>query len=165
MESVLYLAVRDLHNITRWLILLTAAIALFVNYRGWLTGAEWRDEDRRAGRWFVLCLHLQLCLGLALYVLSPLVGTAWQDLALAMSDRTQRFFSTEHPVQMLTAIVIATIGHARARRAPTSRARFRRAALSYSVSLLLILAAVPWPFSSHSRTWGPRLEWMRGGPR
>lgn len=162
MDSLWYLALRDLHNTTRWLILLTGAAALLVNYRGWITGADWRDEHHRTGRWFILCLHVQLCLGLALYLWSPLVSTAWQDLALAMSDRMQRFFSTEHPIQMLSAILIATIGHARVRRALTSRARFRRAAISYSVSLLLILTAIPWPFSSHSRPWGPQLEWTRG---
>jgi hypothetical protein len=161
-DSPLYLLVRDLHNLNRGLIVLAAAHALFVSYRGWLGRGEWTAGSAAAGRRFVTLLHLQLVLGIALWLLSPLVGTARQDIALALSNRDQRFFGLEHPVQMVSAIVIATIGAVQARKAAPPALRFRRAALWHTAAILLILAAIPWPFSSHVRPWMPRLEWLHG---
>lgn len=160
--SLIHEVVRDLHNLMRWLILLAAALALVVNYHGWLMKRPWTATARTAGLLFSTLLHVQVLVAIVLYATSPLTQTAWADIGLAMSNRDQRFFSIEHPTQMLLAIVIATLGSVRSRRAGSDVAKFKQAALYYSVSVLLILTAIPWPFTSHQRPWVPQFPWLDG---
>lgn len=162
MNSLIHEVVRDLHNLMRWLILLAAANALFVNYRGWITKRPWTTSTRTAGLLFSTLLHVQILVAIALYTTSPLTQTAWADIGLAMANRDQRFFSIEHPTQMLLAIGLATFGSLRAKRADSDTAKFKQAALYYSVSVLLILTVIPWPFLSHQRPWMPQLSWIAG---
>jgi hypothetical protein len=48
---------------------------------------------------------------------------------------------------MLTAIVLITIGSAKAKRKKQDRDKFRVIALWYTIGLLLILSSIPWAFS------------------
>ena len=144
----------------RWAIILAGAYALWINYRGWKRKLPWTAASRRAGLLFSTALHTQLILAIGLYSTSPLIHTAWQDLGLAMGDRNQRFFAIEHPVQMLLAILAATVGYTASKRASTDRQRYRRAAIAYTMAASIIALAVPWPSSFHPRPLLPRGEWL-----
>jgi hypothetical protein len=52
-------------------------------------------------------LDVQFLLGLGLYATSPLVRSAWMNLAEAMKAHEQRFFALEHLTSMLLAIALA----------------------------------------------------------
>lgn len=138
----------DLHNLMRWLVLLSGFVALVDASAGWLKN---RPFNKRTGWLYMTALHTQLLIAIALYATSPLVRAAWHDMAAAMHQRDLRFFSIEHPFQMLIAMTVATLGYGRAKR----RRSWKIAALSTAISLLLILTVIPWPFSSHPRRLGP----------
>ncbi|HEY0244015.1 MAG TPA: hypothetical protein VGC01_00500 [Mucilaginibacter sp.] len=53
----------------------------------------------------------------------------------------------EHIIMMLTAIIIITIGSAKAKRKPSAKEKFKTMAIWYTVALLIILSSVPWSFS------------------
>ena len=57
------------------------------------------------------------------------------------------FFGLIHILFMLTAIVIITIGSALAKRKPTDSEKFKTMLLWFSLALMLIFVAIPWPFS------------------
>ena len=61
----------------------------------------------------------------------------------------------EHSLLMLIAIVVAHIGRSRTKKAATDSAKFKQAALFFGLALLLILAAIPWPFlaAGNGRGW------------
>lgn len=159
MKSSAHLILRDLHNLTRWAIVIAGLYALVVNYRGWLGSVPWTVAARRSGLYFSTALHVQLIVAIGLYLTSPLIETAWQDLGLAMGDSNQRFFSIEHPVQMFLAIIAATVGYSLSKRASSDRRRFGTAAIAYTLAAILIGLAVPWPFSLHPRPLLPKAEW------
>jgi hypothetical protein len=58
---------------------------------------------------------------------------------------------------MVVAVAFAHVGRVRVRRATADVARFRAAAVFYTVSLLAILIAIPWPFRAVGRPWLPVL--------
>jgi hypothetical protein len=155
-------AVRDLHNLTRWAVLAGGAWALVAAYRGLLRRAAWGPRDDRAGRAFARALDVQVLLGLTLYVFGPHARLAFTSFGTMLNQAVLRFFALEHPLQMVLALVAAQAGFALARKAPTDRARFRRAAVGYTLALLLILAAIPWPPLDHGRPLLPRLAWLVG---
>jgi hypothetical protein len=57
------------------------------------------------------------------------------------------FFALIHLALMLTAIVVMTIGASLAKRQDIDCQKFRPTALYFGIAFLLILMAIPWPFS------------------
>lgn len=133
-----------LHNLLRWLVLLGAAYALIKSYRGLFSRAVWTPSDKRAGIVYTSLLNLQLVLGLLLYVVSPLVRGAVQDMGAAMANDRLRFFVVEHLTFMILAIVIAQLGYSLGKRAPTDRGKFLRSSVAYTLATVLVLAGIPW---------------------
>jgi hypothetical protein len=61
-----------------------------------------------------------------------------------------RFWLVEHPVGMLAAVVLMSVGRVRVRRAPEDL-KARRARLFFGLGFLLMLAAIPWPGLPYGR--------------
>jgi hypothetical protein len=147
-----------LHNLFRWLVLLTAFWALFRVWVGLLKHAEWSKKDRVAGLVFTSVLNVQFLLGVILLFQGPLHAvSAYSNMGAAMKNAVLRFFAVEHPFMMLLAVVIAQVGFSISKRATTARAKFVRATICYTISLILILAAIPWPFLKTGRPLLPAL--------
>ncbi len=131
------------HNALRWAILVTGIVALVAASRG-LGGDRPYAAARRAGVAFMVTLHLQLLLGLTLFFTSPFIGKAMSELKATMADAPTRFFVAEHPMLMVAAVVLATIGGIVAKNAPNDASKHRKALVFVGVTLLLILAGIPW---------------------
>ncbi len=131
------------HNSLRWLILVAAVHALYVASRG-LQGDVPYARARRAGAMFLGTLHLQVVVGLVLFLTSPFIRTAMGDMAATMRDGGTRFFIAEHPTMMVAAAVLATIGSIVAKNARDDAARHRKLLVFTAITLLLLLAGIPW---------------------
>lgn len=143
------------HSILRWLVL---AVGLAGTGRTWfvrLTGRSWSTADTWLGRLFVIGLDLQLLLGVVLYgFFSPVVAGALMRPDLAMRSRGMRFWLLEHPLAMLVALALAHVGLAKAKRAAGADAP-RQASLYFTLAVLIVLAAIPWPIFSYGRLLWP----------
>ena len=64
-----------------------------------------------------------------------------------------RFFGIEHILLMLVAMILAHVGRALSRKALSDEKKHKQAAIWYSLALLLVLVAIPWPFSTHPAPW------------
>lgn len=141
----MYPVVLAIHNILRWVVLLLGVWALFLSYRGWLGKLPWSGSDRKTGVFFSAAIDTQVLLGLILYVfLSPITRSAFSDFGAAMSDPGARFFAIEHIFYMLLAMIFAHLGSALAKRATQDSAKHQRAALWYSLAMIVILVGMPW---------------------
>jgi len=141
---VFYTVVLVLHNLVRWVVLLTAAWALVRAWSGWLGKRAWTTTDRRAGMFFGISLDIQMLLGLILAFISPILQAAYADLgSLAMQDPF-RFFLTGHMPLMIVAVVLAHIGTAAARKVADDTGKHRRAAIWFTLVALAIVLAIPW---------------------
>lgn len=156
---MLHLSVFTLHNLMRWMTPIAAIWALYRAYRGWFGARSWTPGDQRAGRWFALALSLQLLIGGVFYCLPESIAQpAWTNLGAVIREPSLRFFVIEHSVPMFVALVLAHMGSALARRGATMPTAHRRAALFFSVSLLIAFATIPWPWTPHERPLA-RLGW------
>ncbi|HEX7022970.1 MAG TPA: hypothetical protein VF171_08950 [Trueperaceae bacterium] len=140
----MYEVIRGIHNILRWLVVLAALYALVKAYAGIIGRSVWTKSDQSAGLIFTSILNLQFLVGLILYGVSPLTRTAMRDMGAAMGSDELRFFAVEHVILMLLAVIIAQVGYTVSKRAPSDRAKFVRAAVSYTLSVVLIAIAIPW---------------------
>ncbi len=67
-------------------------------------------------------------------------------MGAAMKNASVRFFTVEHALMMIIAWLLVHIGRSSVKRADTDAAKHRRMLLYFGIALLLILAAIPWPF-------------------
>jgi hypothetical protein len=141
----MYLHLLALHNSLRWVVLAAALIAVSVAASGWSGTKPLTPTMRRWTILFVIGMDLQLLIGLILYfAVSPLTHMAFQNMAAAMKDHEMRFFTVEHTTYMLVAVILAHVGGAISRKGKTDRAKYRGATIAFGLSLLLILAGIPW---------------------
>jgi hypothetical protein len=124
-----------IHSWLRWAVL---AAGLAAALRG-------GSGNQAGGKWYTILLDTQMLLGLLLYfVFSPLTDAALADFGAAMKAPQLRFFAVEHLVGMLLAIALAHVGRSKVKKAPIER-RGRIAMIFYGLSLLAMLASIPWP--------------------
>lgn len=143
-----------LHNISRWLVVGFGVWAIVRAFGGWFGKRDWVKLDDRAGLAFTSIIDLQLIFGLVLYFLfSPYSRIAFQNFGAAMTDRVTRFFALEHFLMMGIAMIVAHVGRALAKKAGSDLAKHKRAAIWSTVTLVIILASVPWPFMNLGRPW------------
>jgi cytochrome b561 len=136
-----------LHSLVRWFVLGGLLFTIIWAYRGWLGNKTYTRFDERL-RWITATIvHIQLIIGVWLYFISPIVNYFLHNFKEAVGQRQIRFFGMEHVTMMLTAIVIITIGSAKAKRKTTDREKFKTMAIWFSIGLLIILTSVPWSFS------------------
>jgi uncharacterized membrane protein len=148
----MYPLVLTLHSIVRWLVVIFAILALVRLLTGWLGRRDWKREDERSLSLYTIVLDVQTLLGLILYFISP-TTTALLSGATGMSNALARFFGVEHVFLMVLALIAAHMARPLARRGKTDTAKFRWAALLVILSVVLVLAAIPWPFSPAARPW------------
>lgn len=140
-----------LHNLLRWVVLIAGVLAIGATIRGLATRAPWTDGVRRLGLIFLSSLHLQLVLGLILYVFSPLVRNALGNMSAAMQSEELRFFVVEHLTLMVLAIVAAQLGYSLSKRADGDRKKYVRSSIGYVLAGVLLIVGIPW--------WRPLIPW------
>jgi hypothetical protein len=148
----MYTILLTLHSLTRWLVLFAAFYAIYMAVNGLLKKSGWSKQDDLAGVLFTSMADLQLLLGLILYFfVSPITTSALRDFAGAMANTVTRFFTVEHASVMFIGLILAHVGQMLSKKGNTDRQKHQRAAIWFTIALLLILAAIPWPFMSVSR--------------
>lgn len=143
----MYVTLLWVHSWWRWVVLLFAVATLVHACIGCFGARPFTRRSRSLSAAYVGTLDLQLMVGTILYLfVSPLTSAAFADLGAAMRNPPLRFFAMEHGPTMLVGVALAHIGSARARKADTDVLRHRRLLVWQGIALVLMLAAVPWPW-------------------
>jgi hypothetical protein len=142
----MYTALLTVHSYLRWLVLLTALVAIARALTGTARRRPWTTADDAVARWFGISLDIQMLIGLILYFfLSPFTMSAWSDIGAAMRDPTVRFIAIEHQSGMLIAVALVHVGRARSRTNQDARRRHRTALIFFALALAVMLISIPWP--------------------
>lgn len=142
----MYTSLLTLHSIVRWIVLALLLYAIYKAFTGYFKQRAFSGSDNAARHYTATAAHIQLVIGMILYFKSPVVKAYWKTKGgLLPFDYT--FFSLLHLVLMFSAIVVLTVGSAKAKREMTDRKKFSTMLIWFVVALLLILIAIPWPFS------------------
>ncbi len=139
----MYTGIQHLHSGMAYLALLAIAGVFLYSLFGALSGKEFTEKDRKIALVAFILSHIQLLVGIILYVISPL-GMALLSSEGTMSDATARLTALEHPIMNILAIVIISVGYIRAKKGTVSKTRFRTIYMAYGIGLVLILWRIPW---------------------
>jgi hypothetical protein len=133
------------HSILRYLVLLSILLVIYLAWEGFTFKKSYTRLHRIATASASGISHLQLLVGFVLYFFSPTAQSFWQTKSMRWSDGL--FFALVHFGLMSSAIVILTVGVALAKREAEEHRRFRILFNYFVLALLIILIAIPWPFS------------------
>lgn len=141
----MYTGFLHLHDVLRWLLLVSLAVTLVKYLAGWFGNQPWKKTDNILGIVFTSLMDLQLLTGLVLYFfLSPVTKLAMSDFGAAMKNADLRFYAVEHFAMMLIAVVLVHIGRAKSKKAKTDQGKFKIASIFFLIALVIMIAAIPW---------------------
>jgi len=149
-----------LHNLLRWIILVLLLVSIYKSFSGWKGQKAFAAGDKKVWLMTMIAGHITLLLGLYQWTIGPIgiFKTENQSFADVMKNPATRFFQVEHPVSMILAIVLITLGHGMAKKNVSDEEKYKKAFRYFVLALLLILVAVPWPFREIGRPWFPGMS-------
>lgn len=136
-----------LHNVLRWVILVLLLLTLFQSFSK-------NEAAKKTSLWLMIAAHTMLLIGIYQLIAGRYGITKGlpEDVEL-MKNKFYRFYWIEHPLMMFISIILITIS-----RSKIKKNSYGAAAWMLLVALLLILAAIPWPFREvvgEGRKWFP----------
>lgn len=143
----MYAFALPLHSLFRWLVLVALLLSITVSIRGILSKKTFSKSDNKLRHWTATTAHIQLIIGILLYLKSPIVSYFFNNKTESSTNWDPTFYGVVHISLMILAIVMITIGSAKAKRQNQDLDKFKTMLLWYSVGLMIILIAIPWPFS------------------
>ena len=139
-----------IHSGLRWIILLLLVLTIFKAFGGWMGKKAYTSGDRKLALFTLIFCHIQLIIGLIQYIVGKYyVGLETGD---EMAKSVNRFFRMEHSTSMILAIGLITAGYSMAKRASADVNKHKKIAIWFTIGLVLILAAIPWPFMAKFAT-------------
>jgi hypothetical protein len=131
------------HSGLRYVVLGLLVAAVVIAYSNWQNN---KQGDSKVYLFALIATHTQLLIGLVLYTMSPLVNFS------EISNKVIRFYSIEHVFMMVIAIVLITVGRVRSKKL-SGADKHRTVLYFYAMALIIILAAIPWPFRNLGAAW------------
>jgi nitric oxide reductase large subunit len=137
------------HSIIRWLLVACLAHSLIRSIIGLTTKSPYSKSDNIIRSLTSAISHIQLIVGFILYFKSPIVNYFRTTGSEALRYTDIAFFSVYHIALMVIAILLITIGAAKAKRTKTDAEKHKQIVLWFGIAALLIMLAIPWPFSPY----------------
>ncbi|HTN05588.1 hypothetical protein [Agriterribacter sp.] len=136
----MYTGLKHFHSGLAYLVLAALIVAVF--YAIASRKKPFTAGSRKIALIGLICTHLQFVLGIVLYFLSPLGVSNFSGEA--MKEKVARLYIIEHPLMMLIAIVLVTIGYSRIKRLSSNSGKYNSIIIFYGIALLLMLSVIPW---------------------
>lgn len=141
----MYRTIQILHSYWAYLVLLILVLATFNALIKTFGNKEYQAKDFRISLFTLIVSHIQLLLGIILFFAADYLSLI-KDMGMGeiMKNSTLRSNIIEHPITMILAIVLITMGYSKHKKKLTSKAKLKTIAIFYTLALVLILAKIPW---------------------
>lgn len=137
----MYEILKHAHSGIMWLVLAMLSLGIIVTLLKYV-----KKEETDSPGWYKFykytkhLMYLQLLIGIVLLFISPMVNYSKE----MMKNEALRFYGLEHPLMMLIAVAIVSIGLYRARKKSTEVKKNLTIFLYFLVALAVMLSMIPW---------------------
>jgi len=131
---------KTIHSLWAFLVLAVLILAVVNAIIGLTQKKEFTHKDFRLGLFSLITTHIQFLIGIALYFISG----RYNINGAVMKDASARLLALEHPLMMIIAIVLITIGWSKHKKDVKSESKFKKFAIFYGLALVIILSRIPW---------------------
>ena len=137
--------IKTIHSYWAYLAVLLLVIAFVNALIGLTKNKEFSDKDLRISLFTLIVIHIQLILGFIVYYVSPYYESMREiGMGATMKDAGIRLYTVEHPLMMILAIVLITIGFSKHKKQTTDKGKFKTFTIFYGLGLLFVLSRIPW---------------------
>ncbi|TYP94786.1 hypothetical protein LX73_0075 [Fodinibius salinus] len=138
----MYTGLQHLHSGLAYLVL--AALAIIFGYVlfKYFNDKAFTERVRKVSLVGLIITHLQLLVGLVLYIISPKGISNFSGEA--MGDAMSRLYMLEHPLTMIIAIILITVGYSKAKNGTNDISRYKSILIFYGLGIFLMLLRIPW---------------------
>lgn len=140
----MYNILKHAHSGWAYLLLLILTVATVNALIGYFGKKEFGNKDFSLALVGLIVTHIQLLIGLALWALSPYSSTLFTNTSEVMKTPELRLLALEHPLTMLIAVALLTVGYSKHKKKVVSNGKFKMLAVFYSIALILVLTRLPW---------------------
>jgi uncharacterized membrane protein YhaH (DUF805 family) len=154
----MYNGLVHLHNFLRWVVLILLIVAIVRHLMGMTGKKAYSSGDRKTDLFLMISAHIQLTLGLVLWFMSDLglkLIRSTEDFGSLMKDAVARFWTMEHFIGMVIAVVLITVGRGATKKNIADASKHSKAFWFYLIALILILLLIPWPGKEVARPLFP----------
>lgn len=135
---------KDIHSYWAYIVLAVLIYTVINAVIGLNQKKEFTHKDFRLGLFTLITAHIQLLIGLGWYFMSPWYKALKANGGEVMKESGARLLAIEHPIVMILAIVLITIGWSKHKKQVKSESKFKTFAIFYGLALVLILSRIPW---------------------
>ena len=135
-----------IHSKWAYLVLLVLVLATVNALIKFFGDKEFDAKDFRISLFALITMHIQLLIGIILFFAKDYFSTIEQvgGMGEVMKNSALRNLIIEHPLTMIIAVALVTIGYSKHKKKLTSRPKFKMLAIFYTIALVLVLAKIPW---------------------
>ncbi|NRD18777.1 hypothetical protein HNV08_01855 [Winogradskyella eckloniae] len=135
-----------IHSNWAYLVLLVLVLATLNALIKFFGDKEFDAKDFRISLFALITMHIQLLIGFILFFTKDYFSTIKQvgGMGEVMKNSALRNLIIEHPLTMIIAVTLVTIGYSKHKKKLTSKPKFKVLAIFYSIALVLVLAKIPW---------------------
>jgi hypothetical protein len=134
----MYTGLFHTHSLLRYFILIALVVVIIKAILGLINRQSYGKWDNKLGLYLFIFTHMQLLIGLILYFVSPFVKFGPDT----MSDKTTRYWTVEHILTMLIAVVFITLARTTSKRMTTDEAKHKRMLIFNGIALVIIVATI-----------------------
>ncbi|WP_438962292.1 hypothetical protein [Nonlabens sp.] len=132
------------HSGWAYIVVLVLGIATVNSLIGFFTKKEFGNRDFSLALGGLIVTHIQLLIGLVLYFTSSWFNAWSGGMKEVMGNPDARLMLVEHPLTMIIAITLLTIGYSKHKKKIISHGKFKMLAIFYSLTFILVLSRIPW---------------------
>ena len=137
--------IKTIHSYWAYLAVLLLVITFVNALIGLTKNKGFSDKDLRISLFTLIVIHIQLILGFIVYYVSPYYESMREiGMGATMKDAGIRLYTVEHPLMMILAIVLITIGFSKHKKKTTDKGKFKTITIFYGIGLLFVLSRIPW---------------------
>ena len=137
--------IKMLHSGWAYITLIILIFAVVNAAIGLSSKKEFKEKDLRISLFTLIVSHIQLIIGfLAFFVSAQFACVLENGMGAARKEPTIRLFVIEHPLMMILAVVLITMGFSKHKKQTTDNGKFKTIALYYGLGLLFVLSRIPW---------------------
>ncbi len=134
-----------IHSYWAYIVLLILIFAVVNAIIGLSSKKEFKAKDLRISLFALIASHIQLIIGFIAYYTSTFYESMKSmGMGEVMKNSELRKPLVEHPLMIIIAIALITIGFSKHKKKTTDTAKFKTITIFYGIALLLILAVIPW---------------------
>ena len=133
-----YNIIQHAHSGFRYAVIVFLILAIIQSIIGFAGKKPYTNGNRIINMLAMIFTHTQFTFGVVLYFISPLV----QFNSETMKNATTRYFTVEHWVMMIIAIVLITIGHSKSKKIVLPEIKHRTIAIYYAIALTVVVVTL-----------------------